>query len=301
MKIEIGGDDDWNWLHDQFLVKNTKIWSYNQFLVKITKNKRPHEKGLDQLRRIWGREKEIFVTQKPQFCRRYVCWWDGEAFQTGIQRNGKGPERKRNDSFFSKGTVRNEVKFWVSTFSSFYIYIYICAVHCTVEYSALHSALHCTVNCTAQWTALHYKVHTPALHTPATCWQVAELHISALPLPSLHSVTCIVYSEINFTILPQHWIIWYFSITILLNFIKKIFLILNVSIFELIKVLHCKSLFSNEQKQGTILVVADVLRCPAPLVVYTGTGCKAKFWNVCNFSWLTQTAAASGLNTSATT
>ena len=54
-------------------------------------------------------------------------------------------------------------------------------------------------------------------------------------------------------------------------------------------------------KTGTILVVADVLRSLAPPVVYTGTGCKGKFWNVCNISWFTPTGGASGLNTSATT
>ena len=47
-------------------------------------------------------------------------------FLTGIQMNGKGTERKRNDSFFSKGTKQNEERgeIWVFTFSSSHIYIY---------------------------------------------------------------------------------------------------------------------------------------------------------------------------------
>ena len=47
------------------------------------------------------------------------------------------------------------------------------------------------------------------------------------------------------------------------------FIIINISIFELallINLLDCKSLFTKEQNQVTILVVADVLRLLSPPV-----------------------------------
>ena len=78
------------------------------------------------------------------------------------------------------------------------------------------------------------------------------------------------------TILLEYWIIWYFIIIIFTWFYKKIFLIINISIFKLIILLDCKSLFTKEQKQGLFLVVADALRPLAPPVAYTGTGCKQK-------------------------
>ena len=43
---KFGHDDNWNWSHDQFLVKITKIWSRYQFLVNFTRNKKPDRKGL---------------------------------------------------------------------------------------------------------------------------------------------------------------------------------------------------------------------------------------------------------------
>ena len=51
----------------------------------------------------------------------------------------------------------------------------------------------------------------------------------------------------HFTAVLNYFIFYYYYIYLIL---LKIFLIINISIFELIILLDCKSLFTQEQKQG---------------------------------------------------
>ena len=67
---------------------------------------------------------------------------------------------------------------------------------------------------------------------------------------SSQSVGNTVYSQTNFThftTVSNYLVFYYYNIYLIL---QKIFLIINISIFKLIILLDCKSLFTKEHKQG---------------------------------------------------
>ena len=74
------------------------------------------------------------------------------------------------------------------------------------------------------------------------------------PLPCCH---CLYQNRIPHSLFSNLFYTFYCSIELfgilllsyLVNFIKNIFII-NISIFELIILIDCKSLFTKEQKQG---------------------------------------------------
>ena len=77
------------------------------------------------------------------------------------------------------------------------------------------------------------------------------LYLYPFLISMMQTVSQTVYSENQlYTFYCIIELFGIFLLLYLLNFIKEIFLIINISIFELIILIDCKSLFTKEQKQG---------------------------------------------------